>query len=77
MPRYYFSVYHDVDYIDHEGEELADKHAAWEEATVSAGQILKSIDGKLKPGHDWRMEVTDEFRQPLFGLQISAKKERL
>jgi hypothetical protein len=31
-----------------------------------AGQVLQSIDGKLKPGHDWCMEVTDEFRNPLF-----------
>ena len=74
MPRYFFNVYHDVDYIDHEGEELADQRAAWEEATISAGRILQSIDGKLRPGHDWKMEVTDEFRQRLFVLQICAKR---
>jgi hypothetical protein len=39
-----------------------------------AGQTLQDIDGKLKPGHDWRMEVTDEFRNQLFILHISAKK---
>jgi hypothetical protein len=76
MPRYYFNVLHDTHQPDHEGEELPDKHAAWKEATVMAGQILQSIDGKLKPGHDWCMEVTDEFRNPLFKLHISAEEPR-
>ena len=59
MPRYFFHVYHDEPQIDQEGEELPDKHAAWKEATVMAGQTLQSQDGKLKPGLGWRMEVTD------------------
>jgi hypothetical protein len=39
MPRYFFSTYHDVSHIDHDGEEFADKHAAWQEATRMAGDI--------------------------------------
>jgi hypothetical protein len=74
MPRYFFNVFHDTRNLDEVGEELADQHAAWKEATVMAGQILQSLDGRLKPGHDWRMEVEDEFRNPLFLLQISAEK---
>jgi hypothetical protein len=31
---------------------------------------------KLKPGHDWRMEISDEFRNPLFVLHISAQKPK-
>lgn len=50
--------------------------AAWEEATVSAGQLLKSLDGRLRPGHDWKMEVCDEFRRSVFAIQISAKKPK-
>jgi hypothetical protein len=42
--------YHDRPEIDHEGEELPDKHAAWKEATVIAGQTLQDLDGKLQPG---------------------------
>jgi hypothetical protein len=74
MPRYYFNVFHDQTTIDREGEELPDKHAAWKEATVMAGQSLQGLDGALKPGHDWRMEVTDEFRNTLFVLHIQAEK---
>jgi hypothetical protein len=74
MPLYFFHVYHDRDQPDQDGEELPDAHAAWKEATVMAGQILQNIDGKLKPGHDWRMEVADEFANVLFVLQVTASK---
>ena len=73
MPLYFFNVHHDVSQHDEEGEDLPDKHAAWKEATVMAGQMLQNIDGRLKPGRDWRMEVTDEFRNPLFAIVISAQ----
>ena len=76
MPRYFFHIHHDTHQPDFEGEELPDAHAAWKEATVTAGQILQSIDGKLKPGHDWRMQVTDEFAIPLFELLLSARKPK-
>jgi hypothetical protein len=76
MPRYFFDVHHDRAQIDEQGEELPDQHAAWREATIIAGRILQNIDGRLKPGHDWRMDVTDEFRNTLFVLRITARKPR-
>lgn len=48
MPRYFFHVTHERTDIDREGEELPDEHAAWKEATVTAGQMLQGIDGKLE-----------------------------
>jgi hypothetical protein len=74
MPRYYFHIYHERHEIDHDGEELPDKYAAWQEATVTAGQILQGIDGKLKPEREWRMEVVDEFQNPLYVLHINVEK---
>ena len=71
MPRYFFHIHHDKDQPDLEGEELP-----WKEATVMAGQTIQSIDGKLKPGHDWRLQVTDEFANPLYELQVTARKPR-
>jgi len=76
MPRYFFHVYHEQAEIDHEGEELPDEHTAWKEATVMAGQTLQSLDGKLKPGLEWRMEVTDEFANALYVLHIHAVKPK-
>jgi hypothetical protein len=49
---YASDIHHDNTDIDQHGEVLPDQHAAWKEATVMAGDILKSIDGELKPGHD-------------------------
>jgi hypothetical protein len=76
MPRYFFHVYHLDKKLDDVGEELADKHAAWQEATVTAGQILQSLDGKLTPDREWRMEVADEFQNTLFVLHINAEKPK-
>jgi len=76
MPRYYFHVTHEREEIDNEGEELPDKHAAWKEATITAGQILQGLDGKLTPARDWRMEVTDESRNTLFVLSIQAEEPK-
>ena len=73
MPRYFFNVYHERSEPDDFGEELPDRHAAWKEATITAGQILQGLDGKLQPSRDWRMEVTDEFANPLFVIKVSAK----
>ena len=76
MPRYFFHITHERTEIDDVGEELRDKHAAWKEATVTAGQMLQGIDGKLKPGRDWRMEVTDEFQNTIYVLHIQAEKPK-
>jgi len=64
MPRYFFHVYHEQPEIDQEGEELPDKHAAWKEATVMAGEILKDLDGKLQP-KPWLRSPFNE-RSPRF-----------
>ncbi|APG09676.1 hypothetical protein BKD09_15160 [Bradyrhizobium japonicum] len=76
MPRYFFHIIHERTEIDDVGEELRDKHAAWKEATVTARQMLQGIDGKLKPGRDWRMEVTDEFQNTIYVLHIQAEKPK-
>ncbi|TWA92570.1 DUF6894 family protein [Bradyrhizobium stylosanthis] len=73
MPRYFFNVTHERIVPDDVGEELPDQQAAWKEATVMAGQSLQGLDGHLRPGREWKMEVTDEFGNPLFVLRISAE----
>jgi hypothetical protein len=75
MPRYFFHVYHDRPDLDQVGEELPNRHAAWEEATVTAGQILQGLDGRLQPDREWRMEVTDEAQNLIYVLHIHAEKK--
>jgi hypothetical protein len=73
MPRYFFNVYHENAEPDEIGEQLTDLDAAWKEAIVTAGQILQDLDGKFQPGVDWRLEVTDEFANLLFVINVNAK----
>ena len=76
MPRYYFNILSRKNHTDREGEELPDKHAAWKEATIMAGQILQDMDGDFKPGQTWELEVTDEFANPLFRIQVHAESKK-
>jgi hypothetical protein len=75
MPRYFFNVHHERASIDTVGSELPDKHAAWKEATVTAGETIHdTVD--FKPGREWRLEVTDEFANPLYVLHVSAEQPK-
>jgi hypothetical protein len=58
---------------DEVGEEFPDRQAAWKDASKTAGQILQDLNGRLAPGSDWRLEVTDEFANPLYLIRISAE----
>jgi hypothetical protein len=75
MPRYFFNVHHESTSIDTVGNELPDKHA-WKEATVETGETICNIDGRLQPGREWRLEVTDEFANPLYVIHVSAEQPR-
>ena len=72
--RYFFHIRHDRHEPDLVGADLPDHHAAWREATKTAGAILQDLDGRIRPGHDWQMEVADESRRVLFRLMISAQQ---
>jgi hypothetical protein len=74
MPRYFFNIRYEPDTIDEDGEELPDDKTAWKEATVIAGEMFRDIDGKLQPGQEWSLEVTDDRKRPLFKITVSAKR---
>jgi hypothetical protein len=38
-----------------------------------AGEMLRDMDGKLKPGQGWELEVADEFRNSLYVLSVRAR----
>jgi hypothetical protein len=65
MPRYFFNVHDERSGIDTEGGELPNSEAAWREATIVAGKLFRNMDGKFQPEQEWRLEVTDERRNPL------------
>ena len=74
MPRYYFNVLNSNPSLDDLGEDLHDKEAAWRQATITAGEIFEAIDGSLRPGQEWTLEVTDEARRAVYVIHIEAKQ---
>jgi hypothetical protein len=75
MPLYFFNVQNGFETPDQAGTELPDKHAAWAEATKSCGDLIRNIDGDLRAGREWRMEVTDEFANPIYVIHINAENK--
>lgn len=59
-----------------QGEDFPDDEAAWREATVYAGQLLKDGGGRLRPGQEWALEVADEAGKPIFNIHVSTKNKK-
>jgi hypothetical protein len=75
MPRYFFNVrYGRESYHDEVGEELPDNVAAWHEATASAGQSIRDLDGRLAPGTDWCLEVVGEDGSTIYSIEVKARR---
>jgi hypothetical protein len=69
MPRYYFHVQCGTESsIDLEGVEMADEKSAWHEAVSTCGQMIHDVDGAMRAGTVWQMEVTDEAGDSVFRL---------
>jgi hypothetical protein len=74
MPRYFFNVrYGEDSYHDKVGEDLPDNVAAWHEATASAGQSIRDLDGRLMPGTHWRMDVLNEQGSIIYSIEVKAQ----
>jgi hypothetical protein len=76
MPTYYFDVAGLSAAPDEVGEELPDDAAAWSEATQFAGALFKDVDGKLQPGKNWRLTVTDADRNEIYVIEIKTQKAK-
>jgi hypothetical protein len=74
MPKYFFVVRHGDQTSHHsDGIEFPDIGAVQLEATKSAGEILRDLNYPIEAGSEWRMEVEDEARKPLFSLRVIAE----
>jgi hypothetical protein len=73
--RYFFHIREGARELPDEiGEDLPDDEAAWKEATITAGKLLQDMDGKLKSGQEWRMEISDEAGRLIWVLRLLAEK---
>jgi hypothetical protein len=74
MPRYYFHVaYGDTARIVNEGLELENKEDAWIEATTACGELIRDLEGELKPGEAWSMTVKDDSGTPVYELKFLTR----
>ena len=74
MPRYFFHlIRNDQAGLDNDGLTLRNNQAAWEEATMAFGEMIRTIDGHLQPGAGWQMEVTDEAGKRIYRLRFIAE----
>ena len=76
MPRYFFNVHHQRERPDTEGVVLPDAGAAWREASLYAGELLKEKNGNFfLPSQEWHLEVTDEQRKPVYLIRVTAENK--
>jgi hypothetical protein len=74
MAKYFFMVRHGNETSNHsDGIEFPDVGAVQLEAIKSTGEILRDFNYPIEPGSEWRMEVVDEARKPLFSLRVIAE----
>jgi hypothetical protein len=74
MPLYYFSV-RDGPFAGAcgHGFDLADRDAAWAEMTKVCGDLVGSISRDLKQNAEWRMELLDDSKMPVFRIRLVAE----
>lgn len=75
VPLLFHVTHLDPRVYDTEGVDLADRAAAWAEATRACGEMIKDMDGGLPLGSEWKMEVADEAG-PIFEFRFGARECR-
>lgn len=72
MPHFFFNIFDSHNILDDVGTQLP----SWQDAQVlairHAGEVLQNDAERIKPGDDWRMEVTDEQGLIVFRLDFSV-----
>jgi hypothetical protein len=57
---------------DH-GSEFDSPEAAWSEMTKVCANLVGGISRSLKQNAEWRMELLDETKQPVFRISLVAE----
>jgi hypothetical protein len=74
VPLFYFRICNgDYSGTSGEGFDLADRDAAWAEMTRVCGDLVGGIARKLQQQTEWRMELLDESRKPVFRIRVLAE----
>lgn len=71
MPLYYFSTTRDEQRNDRDDPiDLPDDRAAWGQASIAFGEMLKEIDGDLQPNTEWRLDVKNQSQVLIYSLKL-------
>jgi hypothetical protein len=74
VPLFYFRICNgNYSGTSGEGFDLADKDAAWAEMTRVCGDLVGGIARRLQQQTEWRMELLDESRKPVFRIRLLAE----
>jgi len=57
--------------------EFEDRAAAWTEMTEVCANLLGGIARGLKPNAEWRMELLDENKKPVFRISLVGESHPL
>ena len=75
MPRFYFNVYDGSNFIDDDGTEFDDLPSVPIEAIKLAGNLIAENASRIRPGEEWRLEVTNEEGVALFDLEFVVREK--
>ena len=74
MPMYFFRISSGrYAGASDQGSEFESREAAWAEMTKVCADLLSGISRSLKQNADWRMEMLDEGRKPVFRIRLMAE----
>jgi hypothetical protein len=74
MPLYFFRISHGrCSGASDQGSEFDTHEAAWTEMTKVWANVLGGISRSLKQNAEWRMELLDESRKPVFRIRLVAE----
>jgi hypothetical protein len=59
--------------MSEQGSEYLDHRAAWKEMTKVCGDIVGGISRNLKENSEWKMELLDKSRKPVFCIRLVAE----
>jgi hypothetical protein len=57
-----------------DGLQFSSRDDVWEEASASAGEIIRDMNGGLQPGTDWRMDVSDAAGALVYRLSFRTEQ---
>jgi hypothetical protein len=74
MSLYFFRISHGrYSGASDQGTEFESREDAWAEMTKVCANLLGGISRSLKQDAEWRMELLDEAKKPVFRIRLVAE----